>query len=176
MAYEVPNLPTEALAALIKAHNDTVQANVSTKFHADITSVTDRSDRTNPTRTSFTVTAGNSTNSTTAYALVNAIKAKLNVHFVDSYAHDTATSAVEATADATNTATAITLANALVTAYTAHISASNVHFNNDGTNVVTNAAATDLTTLHTLLNEVKGDVNAHITNASLGALVKLIAV
>lgn len=36
-----------------------------------------------------------------------------------------------------------------------------VHIANDTTNVVTSAAATDQTTLNTLLNEIKADYNAH---------------
>lgn len=38
------------------------------------------------------------------------------------------------------------------------------HYVADGTNGTTAADATDTASLHTLLNEIKGDFNAHLTN------------
>jgi hypothetical protein len=161
--------------ALVAAHNARQEAAVTNQFHADITQKTSGYFA-SPTVASDTVTAATATDLATSLVLVNQIKAVLDRHFVDTLAHDTAVSATITIADATDLATAITLANNLKDMYTTggHVDASNVHFNDDSTNVVTNADATDQTTLNTLVNEIKGDVNAHITSAPIGSMVQLV--
>lgn len=175
MAFETRNVPDAMVFALVAAWNYRQEAAVGSFFHADITQRT-TGDYRAPTVTNDTVTAANGTDLTTNITLVNQMKAVMNRHFVDPRAHNTAVSAVVTTADATDQTTAITLANALKTAYNTggHINASNVHFNTDGTNTVSAAAATDLATLQTLNNEMKGDFNAHVISAPAGAMINLV--
>lgn len=176
MAYKTRKVPDSMLFALVAAWNAKQEASVSTFFHADISQTTNSANYRAPTVASDTVTAANGTDSPTAVVLVNQIKAVLNRHFADDLAHNTATTAAVTTADATDTTSAVTLANALKAAYTTggHINQANVHFTNDGTNTTTNANATDLTTLNVLINELKGDVNAHIISAPLGSMLRLV--
>ena len=174
MAYKVRNIYADIVQALVRANNDLVEENVGSFFHADITSVTSGT-YTAPVSTSFTIATANATDTATATTLVNDEKVKINVHFADTYGHDSAVSAQVATAVATDLATALTLANALKAARNTHNSASNVHFNNDGTNVTAAADATDEASLVTLVNEIKVDHNAHIISAPPGAMIQLVA-
>lgn len=158
---------------MVTAWNAKQEAAVASFFHADKTQIT-TGHYTNPSVANDTVATANSSSEATAIALANALKAAINRHFADDYAHNSALSAVVSTADATSLATAITLANALKAAYTTHLSASNVHFNNDGTNTVAADDATDQTTINTLLNELKGDFNAHVISAPTGSMIRLV--
>lgn len=173
MAYEVRAVPDEILFALVKALNDGQDARVSSNFHASVTQ-TRGGDYRNPTVASHTVAAANATDLATSLVLVNQIKDVMDHHFRDEVAHNTATSAQITIADGTDITTAVALANDLKAKYETHRTASNVHFNNDATNTVTNANATDQTTLNTLINEIKGDINAHVTNATLGSMIRLL--
>jgi len=56
---------------------------------------------------------------------------------------------------------AITLANELKAVYNAHLASTDWHTTDDATNVVTSANATDLASLYTLLNELRGDYAKH---------------
>lgn len=67
----------------------------------------------------------------------------------------------------TSEATTATLATAIKTAWTAHIASTTVHTVADATNGIAAADATDLASSETLLNEAKGDVNAHLKDAAL---------
>lgn len=174
MAYETRKISEEIAFALVAAHNERQEESVASFFHADITSTTDRTNYKAPVTTSLTVTLANASDTATAVALANDLKTKINIHFADTFAHDTAVSAAVATADATDEATAITLANALKAAFNTHLSASNVHHNNDGTNTVAAADASDAGTLNTLLNEMKGDYNAHIVSSPAGGMIQLV--
>lgn len=177
MAYNVRKVADACMFALVAERNLARQDAVSTTyFHLDRTNSAESTvDYRNPSFTRLTIATANASDSTTSYALANATKVALNIHFPDAIAHDTAVSAVIATPDATSTATAITLANAEKAAYNTHRTASNVHFNADSTNVVSSADATDAATLITLLNEMKGDINAHLTSAPAGAYINLVA-
>ena len=173
MAYTTRKLPNVMVNALVAAHNLRQEESVSTFFHADTTQTTS-GDYTAPTVADDLVTAANGTNAATNIVLANDIKAVLNRHFADTYAHDTDVTAEVTTADATDDATSWALANALKTAYNAHLTDANVHFNDDSTNDVTNANGTNAATTATLLNEMKSDVNAHIVSAPAGAMIKLV--
>jgi len=163
----------EAMAfAIVAAINEQQTDSVASFFHADITSVTTRTNYKAPTKAAVAISSANATDTATALTLVNEIRQDYNLHAVDTLAHSAAVSAALTTAVATDEATAITLANAIKAAYNTHLSASTVHYNNDSTNATTNANATDGTTLYVLLNEMKTDVTAHIISAPLGTKIK----
>lgn len=172
MAFTTRKATDAIAAALVAAHNLRQTEAVASFFHADTTQKT-TGDYLNPVVADDLVTAANGTNAATNIVLANDIKAVVNRHFADTYAHDTDVTAQITTADATDDATSWALANSIKADYTVHITDANVHFNNDGTNTVTNADATNAATASTLLNEIKGDVNAHIVSAPLGAMIKL---
>lgn len=176
MAFTVRNVPGAVLAALVAAHNARQEAAVAAFFHADITQRTSNSGPppSLPTVANNTIASANASDLATSVTLVNEAKLRINTHFADTQAHNTAVSAQVATAAATDLATAITLANALKAAYNTHLAAANVHFNNDGTNATAAADATDLASLQTLLNELKGDFNAHLISAPIGSMINLI--
>ena len=172
---DIRNLPNHLVYALVKAHNDEQVALVSTTyFHLRALTTTDETDYKNPSEATLAVTSADASDLATALTLVAELKLKINIHFADDVAHDSAVSAQVTTADATNLATAITLANALKAAYNTHRSAANVHFNNDGTNAVAAADASDQSSLETLLNEMKGDFNAHSANAPPGTYLNVV--
>jgi hypothetical protein len=173
MAFKVRKLTDIMAQALVAAHNLRQEESVASFFHYDTTQKT--TGRENAlVVTDDTILSANGTNGATNLTLVNEMKAVINRHFADDFAHGSAVSAQVTTADATNDATVSTLANALKAAYNTHLTASNVHGNNDATNAVTNANATDATTASVLLNEMKGDFNAHVVSAPLGAMIRLI--
>jgi len=105
----------------------------------------------------------------TAVALANAIKAACNAHIasaasagVDGAHHAIDSSNGVSSADATDEASAITLANEIKADYNTHRASTSYHATADATNVVSSADATDAASLYTLLNEIKTDYNAHI--------------
>lgn len=162
--------------ALVEAHNLRQTEAVSTFFHADTTQITNN-DWTNPTVTDKLVTAANGSSLATNITLLNDLLAVLQLHFADTYAHNTAVSAalaLTALASSAVEATTVTRANALKVAYVAHLTATNVHFTNDGTNTVAAADATNTATVSTLANELKVDINAHVVSAPLGAMIKVV--
>lgn len=173
MAYRVRNTAETLARAAVAANNLRQTEAVASFFHADTTQKT-TGHWMAPVVTDDLVTAANGTDDATNSVLANEIKAVVNRHFADDYAHDSALSAQITTADGTDAATNSTLANAIKAAYNTHASAASVHFNNDGTNTVTNADATNQATASTLLNEIKGDVNAHIVSAPLGAMIRTV--
>lgn len=171
----VRKVPLEMLFALVAEQNRRQADAVSTtSFHAcQCETITGGVGGVTITRT--TITAANASDLATSVTLVNATKALVNKHFADTAAHNTAVSAQVATADATDLATGITLGNALKAAYNTHRSAAGVHYNNDGTNAVTSTDASDQSSLNTLLNEMKGDINAHIASAPTGSFLRLVS-
>lgn len=154
-------------------------AAVSTNFHASATQyLSETTDP--PTVTTVSVTAANASNLATSVTLVQQIKGVYNVHVRDASAHNTALSAVNSSPDvdpssdaATQLAAASVIANAVKTAYGTHLAAASVHFNNDATNTISAANATDQSSLNTLLNELKTDLNAHIAGALAGFHIEL---
>lgn len=174
MAFDIRKLPDEIVFGLVEAHNQRMVDAVGSSFHADTTSTTSRTDYTKPVRTDLQVTAANASDLATSIALVNDIYDVVQLHFADTLAHDSAVSAALDVPVATDLATAITRGNALKAAVNTHHSAANVHYNNDGTNWIAAADASDQSSLNTLLNEMKGDVNAHIVSAPAGAMINLV--
>jgi len=57
-------------------------------------------------------------------------------------------------------------------AYNTHLSEAGVHLNDDSTNVVASADATDQASLDTLLNEMKADYNAHVVSAMAAGYIE----
>ena len=141
---------------------------VGANFHASITR--------GPTGATLAVAKANASTLATSIALVNEIKAVYNTHVRDKSAHNSVFSAAITTADATDLASAITLANAIKAAYNTggHINTASVHFNADATNTVAAANASDQSSLNTLLNELKTDLNAHIANGLAGDHIEFV--
>jgi hypothetical protein len=176
MAYKIRNLTDTLASALVAANNLRQTEAVASFFHADTTQKT-TGHYTAPVVTDDLVTSANSSSEATGVALVNELKGVINRHFADDLAHNTAVSAAVTTADAIvgdSLVTALALANALKAAVNVHYTASNVHFTNDATNTIAATNATDQTSLNTLLNEMKTDVNAHIVSAPLGAMIRVV--
>lgn len=118
-------------------------------------------------RGEYTVATANASSLSTSVALTKALIVAYNLHIADLLAHGAAdaTNTVASTyADVINLATAITAANQLKAAYNAHRSQSGVHPNDDSGHETTASDATDQSSLNTLLNELKGDFNAHIAS------------
>lgn len=173
MAYRVRKLEQNTVFALVAAWNAKQEAAVASFFHADTTQISS-GHWSAPVVASQTIAAANATDLPTSLTLVNQTLDYVNNHFVDPRAHNTAVSAALTTPRGTDLATAITLANAIKAAYGTHLAASNVHFTNDATNTVAAANATDQASLNTLLNEMKGDFNAHIVSAPTGSMIWLV--
>lgn len=151
-----------ALEAIFAEINRNRDADVGANFHASITR--------GPTGATLQVVKANASSLATSIALVNEIKAVCNVHFRDKSAHSSVFTALITTPDAIDLATGITLGNAIKAAYNTggHINTASIHFNADATNTISAANATDQTSLNTLLNELKTDINAHIANGLAG--------
>lgn len=171
----VRKVATDCAFALVAAHNQLQTDAIGSSFHRERTCTTNHSDFRNYSVTRVTVTAANASSEGTSVTLANQIKAVLNAHFVDTAAHNTAVSAVIATPDATEVVTATTLGNACKAAYNTHRTAAGVHYTNDTTNVVTSTDASDQSSLNTLLNEMKGDINAHMLSAPNGVYISLVS-
>lgn len=176
MAYTTRNVPDEMIFSLVAAHNLRQAEAVASFFHADTTQVTsgDYRARVVADDTPALSIGGNPTDATTVISFTNGLRKLLNRHFADTNAHDSAVTAATASVAATDLTTAITAANLLKAEYTAHLTESNVHFNNDGTNTISAADATNQTTAITLLTELRTDVGAHVVSAPLGAMINLV--
>jgi hypothetical protein len=165
----------KVLAALVAQHNQNRENAISTNVHAAVTSqaTSDDGAEADP----YIITAAAPTTEATRIALVNDIKAVLNVHFADTIAHDSAaTEAVDEDDGIVGDSyvLAFALANALKAAFNTHRSEASVHFTNDGGNAIAAADATTAGSLDTLLTELKADINAHIILAPDGAHIELI--
>lgn len=100
-----------------------------------------------------------------------------STHIADTLAHAAAdsTNAIGVTkASIVSQATAITFANALKAAYNAHRSQSGVHHADDSGNATTATNASNASTLATLLNEMKADINAHLATALAGSSLRVV--
>lgn len=162
--------------ALVTQFNALRDAMVGTNFHARATLAGPVLDDATVVPATLAVGAANSSSLSTAIALANDILRVLGAHFADDLAHKSALSAALGLSDLPSTAvlaTVQTRANALKAAYNTHLSAANVHFTNDGTNASSSPDSTDQTSLNTLLNEMKTDINAHIAAALAGQSIRL---
>lgn len=167
----------QALAFQLNALRD---AMVGSNVHAQVTPSGPPAADVTATVAALAITAAAPTTEATRVALANDIKRVLNAHYADMSAHKSVQSAAITTADAVvgdSYVKAFALANACKTSFNTggHINTSNVHHNNDGTNTITAAAATDTTTLDALLTELKSDINAHILLGLAGQHVVLVA-
>lgn len=118
-------------------------------------------------RGEYTVTAANASDLDTSVTLCQALHSAYYQHRTDALAHDAvdATNTVAATrASVVGLATAIVVANQLKAAYNAHRAESGVHPNNDSGHAISSADASDQSSLNTLLNELKADMNAHFAD------------
>lgn len=103
------------------------EAKVQFNAHCADTDVHASADSTNP------VATANATDLTSAYTLLNAIKANLNAHMASVTYHSVADTDVVTAANASTEATAVTLAGAIKTAYTDHL-VDDGHVEDDETN------------------------------------------
>lgn len=177
MSLNARNIPDSVAYAAAAANNQRMVDSIASFFHQSQTESVG-GDYRNPNLARLRITSAASSSEATAVALVNEIKAKLNIHFADDIAHDTAVSAAIATADGLvgdSLVTALALANAIKAAYNTHLAAASVHFTNDATNTIAAATATDQTSLNTMLNEMKTDINAHFASAPAGTWVKIVS-
>lgn len=118
-------------------------------------------------RGEYTITTANASSEATSIALCRALLVSYLAHRTDLLGHeaaDTTNTVASLESEVVSLATAITAANQLKAAYNAHRSQSGVHPNNDSGHAVAAANATDQSSLNTLLNEMKGDFNAHIAD------------
>ncbi len=177
MSLRTRTMPDEMTFALVAANNQMMTDNIASLFHMDRTAAVPATpgDYRNPSTTRLSISSANASSLATSLTLVTELKLKVNTHFADTIAHDTAVSAAITTAAATDLATGITLGNAIKAAYNTHLSAASVHFTNDATNTISAADATDQTSLNTLLNEIKGDLNLHMASAPKGTWINLVA-
>lgn len=172
--------------ALVSAFNtlhDGYAASV-VQFHRDLTSTYTGSDYTNPTSTVLTVTAASATNLATSITLVNNILGVFHSHCKDDSSHlikdtvndpqlDGYSLVVTTGVTMTDTAAVVVNVNALKILFNAHLTQAGVHVNNDGTNTVSTAAATDLASAETLLNAMKTAVNAHMASGPSFGRIRL---
>lgn len=112
-----------------------------------------------------TVAVANASSLDTSLALCKALLTVYAAHAPDALHHHTGdeTNAVASVpADVIDLPSAITAANELKAAFNAHRVENNTHWTDDTTNVVSSPDATDQTSVNTLLNELKTDLNAHL--------------
>jgi len=121
---------------------------------------------------SSAITAANASDLATSLTLAEQIRGVYNTHLDSDAAHKIKDPKPALTA-ASTLATAITLANAIKADYNTHRASTTYHYNADATNVVTSADATDQSSLNTLLNELKTDLNAHLASGPAGSLAQL---
>lgn len=119
------------------------------------------------------VTAADSTDLPTALVLCNAIRETLVFHKADLLALKAA-DATTIGGVATDLTTAVAAANLHKSGYNTHIASTAAHYNADETNAVATTDATNLATLLTLLNAVKGKINAHIVSAPTCPSLRLV--
>lgn len=117
----------------------------------------------------YPVTTANASDLATSLALLHALLYAYYRHIADALAHTAAdtTNTMSGTASGyvdyvVDLDTAVEIANDLKAAYNAHRSQSGVHPTNDSGRQITSADATDQSSLNTLLNEIKTDLNAHM--------------
>ncbi len=121
-----------------------------------------------------TVTAANASSLATSLTLVNQLIAVYSFHAADTLAHKAAGNALASTAPATTLAQAITRANDIKAKMALHLASTAQHYTADETNATAAADADDQTSLNTLLNELKADLNAHMASAPATHSLRLV--
>lgn len=159
----------DPLASVVcDAHNAIkAQIGAGSSFHLD------KSERV----LSFTTLSGTgAANEALAIAATNELMGVYLFHIADVLAHKEA-GVAPALVKATDLATAYTLATAIKADYGTHIADTDLHYNADSTNTVAAADATTLSSLQTLVNEMKNTtaLAAHMLSAPAAASLRLIS-
>jgi hypothetical protein len=129
-----------------------LQIGAGSSFHLDASEVT--------------VTAANASDLATSLTLCNQLIGVFTFHFADLLAHKVvAVSTLPALGAALDLATAITAANLMKASHNTECGSTARHYTADATNTTAAANATDQSSLNTLLNELKTDLNAHMASA-----------
>lgn len=180
MAISSRNTDQELMLAIAKAHNalqDALSQSLSDGyFHRDLTQTTSSPIFTvgSIVVTPVVVSAANATSLPTSITLSNQLFGILNQHMSDGEAHLKSDGVNLQTLDgyqtqlASNLSTVEVLLNALKVIYNKHLTQAGVHQNNDTTNTVSTANATDQTTANALANALKTALNAHMGSAPVG--------
>jgi hypothetical protein len=171
MAAAVNDLKAYVLTALRSANADLVSIAAdsvafATPALADPGSHNDRSES--------TIVSADASDLGTSLTLVNEILGIYHFHMADTLAHKTAGVALASYTRATTLATAITRANDIKSKYNTHRASTTYHYTADSTNVTSSADATDQSSLNTLLNELKADINAHVVSGPVGKSIRLV--
>lgn len=121
-----------------------------------------------------TVTAANATNLATSLTLCNDILGVYQFHMADTLAHKVTGVALASYALVSTLADAITRANDIKSKYETHRASTTYHYTADSTNAIAAADATDQTSLNTLLNELKADLNLHMASGAACGSVRAV--
>lgn len=181
MALHVRKTPNAVMYAVAESLNATRRAltqDTTTYPHCDVTSL-QSGDYTTPASSAHQVTATDASSLATLRTLCRDLYVVGAAHFADAVAHVAADTDNDwGTKPATDAALSAlqTWLNARKVDLNAHFLQSGVHFTNDTTRLITSADATDQSSSDTLANEIKADLNAHITAALAGSSIKLIPV
>lgn len=109
-----------------------------------------------------------------ALALVNQILEVYKFHMADTCAHKTTGLALASYVHATTLATAITRANDVKAKFNTHRASTTYHYTADTTNDVTASDATDQSSLDTLLDDLKTQLNAHMASGPAAKSLRLV--
>jgi hypothetical protein len=164
MAIRVRQTSVET-AGIVAAHNALkLQIGAASFFHLDVYEKT--------------ITAANASDLATSQTLLAQIVGILTEHFADTLAIkvvDPTSLPTQLTPTDYTLAAAITAANLCKASYNTHRASTTYHYTADSTNAVASADATDQTSLNTLLNEMKGDINAHLASGQPAASLRLVS-
>lgn len=164
--------------ALVAAQNAYARSLNSSQFHYDASPDVEQPGAfDSPVETVAAVDAAAASDLPTLVALTNELTSKYAAHAADDLAHDIADTVnvtAVATPVATDLATAIVRLNALKADLNGHHSETGVHPNDDVTNVIAAADASDQGSGQTLANEMRTDLFAHIASQSAGVMIKLV--
>lgn len=117
-------------------------------------------------RSELVVTAADASSLDTSLVLCNQLLGVYQFHMADTYAHKVAGVALASYVPARTLAAAILRANDMKSKYNTHRASTTYHYTADGTNTISSADATDQTSLNTLLNELKADLNLHMASGA----------
>ncbi len=150
------------IAPLVAAFNDLkAQVGAGSAFHMD--------------KSEKTVTSANASSLATSLTLVNELTTVYAFHAADLLAHKAAGNALAATTPCTTLAQAITRANDIKAKFNLHCAATAQHYTADETNTTSATDAADQSSLNTLLNELKADINAHMASGPAAKSLRLVS-
>ncbi len=125
-------------------------------------------------RSEKTITAADATTLATSLTLTNDILGVYEFHMADTLAHKVAGVALASYVLVSTLANAITRANDVKSKYNTHRASTTYHYTADGTNVIAAADATDQSSLNTLLNELKADINLHMASGVSAKSIRVV--